>query len=94
MEKNKNIKYIDYQTYLDFYLMSQHLDDIDLALEFYRSMEVPLTKENTLSAIRKISGIPISDRVVDLVFAMYGTNKELNKETRLIGYKTLEKKEE
>lgn len=74
--------------------MSQHLDDIDLSLEFYNSLGVPITKENFLSAIRKITEIPISDRVVDLVFAMYGTNKELSKETRLLGYSALDKKDE
>jgi len=68
--------------------MSQHLDDIDLALEFYHTLDVPLTKQNFLNAIRTITKIPISERVVDLVFAMHGTNKELSKETRFIGYKS------
>jgi Ca2+-binding EF-hand superfamily protein len=94
LEKGNYMKSIDYSTYVDFYVMSQYLDDIELAIEYYTVLEIPMTKENFHSALLKITKVPISKTVVDLVFAMFGQDavtKELKKGTSFIGYRVNDK---
>ena len=82
------------RTYRDFYVMSKHIDDIQLAFEYYTALEIPMTKETFHKVLMKITAVPLSVRVVDLVFAIFGHDmitKELKKGTSFIGYGILNK---
>lgn len=96
LQKEHYFTEIDFNTYRDFYVLSKHIDDIDLAIEYYTVLDIPMTKENFHKALVKITKVPFSMRVVDLIFAMFGQDavtKELKKGTSFIGYQLAEKSE-
>jgi Ca2+-binding EF-hand superfamily protein len=71
LKKRKSVKVIDYQTFEDFHSMSQNLHSIKKAVELYDSVGMVLNKKNFKTAVEKVSGLKINDRVVDLVFALF-----------------------
>ena len=55
--------------------MSQHLDQISLAGKLYAASGQPLNKVVFKRALAKVAEIEISDRAVDLVFAIFDKDR-------------------
>lgn len=62
---------VDFETFRAFHLMSQQLDDIGVAIKLYAASGKPLNQIVFKRVLERVAGLKVSNRVVDLVFAIY-----------------------
>ena len=62
---------VEFETFKAFHLISAHLDQISTAAKLYAASGNPLDKPAFERALRKVAGIEISERAVDLIFALF-----------------------
>jgi len=66
---------VDFETFKAFHLMAANLDQIATAAKLYAASGHALDKKAFKRALNSVAGIDASDRAVDLVFALFDTDK-------------------
>ncbi|KAF0980894.1 hypothetical protein FDP41_012682 [Naegleria fowleri] len=65
---------INYETFKAFNDMARNMDDIALMIQLYTASRKGMKKEDFKSALERVAKIKVSDKVVDLVYAIYDKN--------------------
>uniref|UniRef100_A0A915EAL3 EF-hand domain-containing protein n=1 Tax=Ditylenchus dipsaci TaxID=166011 RepID=A0A915EAL3_9BILA len=58
----------------DFFAFLYHIDKVDMALHFYKLAGKPLTEDMIKKLARKITGVQLSNTVVDILIALFDEN--------------------
>jgi Ca2+-binding EF-hand superfamily protein len=66
---------VDYETYKAFSHMSERINDISLALQLYTAPGRTVKKNDFVRALRNVGITEVPPKVVDLVFALYDTDR-------------------
>jgi len=65
---------IDYETFKAFNDMAVHMDDIGIAIQLYTASRNGMKRDEFKSTVGRVAGIKITDRVADLIYAIYDKN--------------------
>ncbi|KAL7076102.1 hypothetical protein ACQ4LE_004776 [Meloidogyne hapla] len=69
-----NKKGVSFEEVNNFFAFIYHIDNVDLALHFYKLAGKPLSKELIKRVARKITNVELSDTIVDIVVTLFDEN--------------------
>jgi Ca2+-binding EF-hand superfamily protein len=62
---------VDFDTFKAFHKMSEHIDDLKLAMQLYTASGKDIRKDDFTRILGRVAGLKVPNRVVDLIFALF-----------------------
>jgi Ca2+-binding EF-hand superfamily protein len=69
---------VNFETFKAFHIMSEHIEDLHLAMQLYASGGRELKKEDFTKILHKVLNVSFPPNVIDLVFALFDKNGDGN----------------
>ncbi|KAK6053292.1 EF hand [Cooperia oncophora] len=75
-KKFKNSQGISFEETRAFFQFLYHIESVDMALHFHRMAGLPIDASLLKRAARKITGVELSDHVIDVVITLFDDNMD------------------